>query len=239
MSFYDYCSNIYINIGICVIIFIISLALVIFAPKSKNYYSEEFPVIKYLYKTNNDIFIDDLELIKKENDWLKWPDKKNVVNNYLIYPLYIFSMYSYKRCLLCSKTLNILNAMGNIKTISYLKISNNSLIKKSKKWKDVSNDTLCCLIILDAPYVNKEEDCCIWVNGEIKPIIKNKLIIYDSSKMNSIINKSNNNVYALMIDIKKSNKLIPGSSDVKYNKDVYKFINNLNKENNLMINNIM
>lgn len=231
------CDISYINIGIFIIIFIIILSLVIFAPRSKNFYTNDiFPIVQYIHKNNHDIFDTDLQLIKEESKnnkdiWVEWPDKKNIVNEYLVYPIYMFSIYSYTRYILSINTMKILKNIPYIKSISYLKLDKKSKIKKTRKWKDISNDTLCCFFILESTYSSNPEDCCIWVNGEIKPLIKNKLIIYDSSKEHSMVNNTNYPVYILCLDIKKPKEMLFGASDISYDSNVKDFIKLLNKEN--------
>jgi aspartyl/asparaginyl beta-hydroxylase (cupin superfamily) len=214
-----------ITIGILFIIFIISITLVIFAPRSKNYYNADiFPIIKYINDNNKDIIENDLDIIKKENEWILWPDVNNVVNDYLVYPIFMFGNFSESRKSKCKKSVNLINGIPGVKTFAYLKISKKSRIKKNKKWQEISNDTLCCLFIMESPYVSKSEDCCIWTDGEIKKLIKNKLIIYDASKEHSIINNSDYPIYILMLDIKKPVKYPIGISSVKYNDEVHDFI---------------
>ena len=232
------CEISYINIGIFIIIFIIILSLVIFAPKSKNFYNNDiFPIVDYLYKNNDDVFIKDLQLIKndetKNNLWIKYPDKEYIINTYLIYPIYIYGLYSYKRYILSMNTSQLINTIPNIKGISYLKLNQKSKIKKRKKWKEISNNTLCCLFVLESVYTSNPEECCIWVNGEIKPLVKNKLIIYDSSKEHSIINDTDSPVYLLELDIKKPKELAFGTSDRTFNDDIKKIIKKIKKENKL------
>jgi hypothetical protein len=222
-----------INVGISIIIFVITMVLVIFAPKSINYYNPDiFPIVKYINENNKDLIKSDLDIIKKENDWILWPDENNIVNDYLIYPVFMFGNFSEHRKLKCKKSSELIANIPGVKTFTYLKIAVRSSIKKNKKWKDISNDTLCCLFVLEAPHVNKLEDCCIWTNGEIKKLLKNKLIIYDSSKDHSIVNNSDYPVYILMLDIKKPINYTSGTSEIPYNDEVHNFIKKLLYENN-------
>ena len=219
-----------INIGIFVIIFVISFALLIFAPRSKNYYNSNiFPIIQYLNDNNKDVFFNDLEIIKKDKEWLIWPTSVN--NDVFVYPIFMFGIFSEYRKVKCNKSLKLINNIPNIKTFAYLKISKKSCIIKNKKWKDISNNTFCCLFILEAPYVSKKDECCIWVDGETKKIVKNDLIVYDASKENSIINKSDYPIYILMLDVKKPLKYTLGISDVEYDNKVHDFLNKIKKEN--------
>lgn len=222
-----------VNVGILVIIFIVSIMIFIFAPSRKNYYNSDiFPIIKYINDNNKDIINNDLEIIKKDNDWLRWPDSNNVVKDYLVYPIFMFGNFSEKRKLKCKKSVDLINNIPGVKTFAYLKISEKACIKKNKKWKDISNNTLCCIFVIEAPYVNKKEDCCIWTDGETKRLIKKKLIIYDSSKEHSIINNSDYPVYILMLDIKKPINYTFGISDTPYNDEVHNFIKTILDENN-------
>lgn len=223
-----------INIGVVILVFVVSILLFLFAPSSKNYYNKNvFPILEYIHENNRSVFNSDLDIIKNDDDWILWPDSTNIINNYLIYPIFIFGVFSEKRKLKCYKSLSLITNIPDIITFAYLKISRNSSIKKNKRWAEVSNNTLCCLLILEAPFVTKKDDCCIWVDGETKHLTSDRLIIYDSSKEHSIINNSDHPIYILMLDIKKPLKYKLGISTNTFDKEIYDFIKKILNENNI------
>jgi aspartyl/asparaginyl beta-hydroxylase (cupin superfamily) len=222
----------YFWVGFVVVVFIISVTLLIFAPRSINFYQHTtYPIIKYIYENNIDIIKSDLQKIKNfdnldENQWIKWPDKKLVKNEYLIYPLYMFSIVSKLRKLVCDNTYKLIKNIPDVKTCTFLKIGANSSIKKHKKWKELANESLSCLFILEAPMASID-DCCIWINGESKKLTKNKMFIFDSSKEHSIVNLTDYPVYGLLLDIGRPKNIPNGVSDTLYTNEIFEFVKKL------------
>jgi hypothetical protein len=226
MSFY---TNIFVYIGIFLIIFIISVSLLIFAPKSKNYYKKStFPNLEYINNINQ-LIKDEFYKIKNCDNWVKYPDSKNINGNCEIWPLYMFDIESKSRTLLNKDIYDIIKTIPDIKSCLFIKIDSNSEISKNILWKDLSNETLRCLIILDSP--NDSEKCCVWVNGEIKKIINNELLIFDGSKEHSIFNKTKSPLHMMIIDIKRPSDAPIGTSKIEYSDEVYSFIKTLTAEN--------
>lgn len=219
--------------GVVVIIFIISVSLLIFAPKSINYYdTTTYPIIKYIHENNFQIIKDEFYKIKNNNHWLNYPDKESVTGVCQIFPIYMFSIESNLRSHLCNDVYSLIKNIPDVKTCAYIKIGPKSEIKKNRQWKDLANNTLKCLFIIDSP--NEVVDkCAIWVNGEIKKIKINNLIIFDSSKEHSIYNKTKQPLYILMLDIKRPEKISIGTSDREYNDEIREFIYNLLQENSV------
>lgn len=215
----------YFWIGIFIIVFIICIALLIFAPKSTNYYSvDTYPILKYINENNMNIIKEEFESIKKSDDWVLWPDKEHVNGNYEIYPMYMFGTINKKRKETCSNTYALIQNTPNIKSCVFLRVNPNSSINKNKGWSELSNKTLCCIFILESLAHPKVEKCGIWVNGESKKLTKNKLIIFDSSKEHSIYNKMDEPVYILLLDIERPDKLPDGTSTREYTDEIYDFI---------------
>ena len=138
----------------------------------------------------------------------------------------MFSVFSESRKKISINTYKLIKNIPDVKTCTFIKINSESSIEKSTKWKDLSNTTLCCLLVLEAPFPNIEE-CGIWVNGESKKLSKNSLIIYDSSKEHSIYNKSDEDIYILMLDIGRPPTIPYGTSKKEYNYEIHDFIHNL------------
>ena len=126
----------YFWIGFVVVVFIISVTLMIFAPRSINFHQPTvYPIIKYIHENNIDVIKLDLQKIKTpdksdSNQWIKWPDKTLVKGEYILYPLYMFSIVSKPRKLVCNATYKLIKNIPDVKTCSFLKIGANSAIKK-------------------------------------------------------------------------------------------------------------
>jgi aspartyl/asparaginyl beta-hydroxylase (cupin superfamily) len=219
-------------IGFVVIVFIISVTLMIFAPKSNNFHpSTVYPIIKYIHENNTDIFKSDLQKIKNLDksdpiNWIKYPVKNLIKNEYEIFPLYMFSVLNKSRKSLCNSTYNLIRNIPDIKTCSFLKIGGNSSIKKHKKWKELSNISLSCLFILEAPMASID-DCGIWINGETKKLTKNKMFIFDGSKEHSIFNYTDYPIYCIFLDILRPKNIPNGASNTQYTDETIEFINKI------------
>ena len=225
----------YFWIGFVVVVFIISVGLMIFAPRSINFHSPTvYPIIKYIHENNTDVIKSDLQKIKKleksdKINWVKWPDKNVLKDEFMIFPLYMFSVLSKPRKSLCNSTYELIKNIPDVKTCSFLKIGANSSLKKHKKWKDLSNESLSCLFVLEAPMASID-DCGIWINGETKKLSKNKMFIFDSSKEHSIFNLTDYPIYGILLDVKRPKNIPNGASDVPYPDEILEFINKLKSE---------
>jgi aspartyl/asparaginyl beta-hydroxylase (cupin superfamily) len=217
-------------IGVIVIIFIISVSLLIFAPKSINYYdSSTYPIIQYINENNTQIIKDEFYKIKNDTNWINYPDKESINGVCQIWPMYMFSIESTNRTKKCSGVYNLIKNIPDVKTCAFIKIGPKSEIKKNKQWKKLANTTLKCLFIIDSPN-DVIDKCAVWVNGHAKTIKSNELIIFDSSKEHSIYNKTKHPLHMLVLDIKRPEKVPLGTSDKKYNTEIREFIYNLSQE---------
>lgn len=209
------------------IVFIVCVTLLIFAPKSTNYFPPNtYPILKYIHENSMDAIVEDLDSIKESDDWMIWPDKEYVRGKYEVYPIYMFSTLNKKRKDICINTYNLIQNTPNVKSCAFLRIDANSSLNKNKGWAERSNKTLCCLFILETSG-QKIDRCGIWVNGESKSLSKNKFIIFDGSKEHSIYNKLSRPIYALMLDIERPNKLPDGASQREYTDETYDFIKSI------------
>lgn len=232
----------YIVIGVVVIIFIISLALFIFAPKSINYFdSDTYPILMSINDNHIDILKADLTKIKdlscETNEpntnepamWRNWPDKEHVVGDYKIYPMCMLETESSVRIDNCPASYNLIKYTPNVQSCAFIKLGPKSTLNKHKQWKELANNTLRALFILEAPKITSPEQCCIWVNGEIRELKPNKLIIYDASKEHSIYNKTKKIIYMLLIDIIRPDQIPTGVSDRDDSDEFKLFIKNLSE----------
>lgn len=221
----------FICIGIIVIIFIICVSLLIFAPKSINYYpTETYPILKSIHENNNNIIMKEFENIENDKDWIDWPENEYVTGSCKIFPMYMFSTISKKRKNKCLKTYKLIKNMPDVITCAFIKIDKKSKLNKQSQWKELANSTLRCLYILKSVSYAPIETCGIWVNGESKKLLPKNLIIFDSSKEHSIYNGTDYPLYALIIDIKRPEKIPNGISQREYSNDLYNFVCKLNDE---------
>ena len=211
------------------IIFIVSVSLLIFAPRSVNFYNDDtYPILKSIYENNKEIITEDFEKIEKETNWINWPDSENISGKCEIFPLYMFSIVSKKRKHKCINSYNLIQNIPGVKTCTFLKIDKKSKMTKQTQWKDLSNTTLRCLLVLKSVSSAPVEKCGIWVNGETKKLISGNLIIFDSSKEHSIYNETDYPLYTLLIDLQRPEKIPNGISQREYSDELYDFICMLN-----------
>jgi len=221
----------FIYIGLFVIIFIISVSLLIFAPKSINYYTPDtYPILKSIHDNNKDIITGDFEKIENDQNWLAWPDSENTSGSCEVYPMYMFSTTSKLRKAKCIALYNLIQNIPDVKSCAFIKIDKKSKINKHTQWKELANTTLRCLFILKSVSSAPVETCGIWVNGESKKLISNSLVIFDSSKEHSIYNYTDYPLYALLIDLQRPEKIPNGISQREYSDELYDFVCGLNTE---------
>jgi aspartyl/asparaginyl beta-hydroxylase (cupin superfamily) len=220
-------------IGIIIVIFIVSVSLMIFAPRSVNYFhSDTYPELHAISKQHITTLKYELDCANKPEElsnWMRWPDAKYVKGDCNLYPLYMFSTLSHKRQKVCGDTFKLLQRIPNVKTCSFAKIEVNSSIENHKEWKGLCNKTLRCLIVISSPNASIE-NCGIWVNGESKNLYTGDIIIMDGSKEHSIYNKSDLPLYMLLVDIERPESIPVGTSDREYSNEVQGFVHELNRE---------
>lgn len=222
-------NSVFIAFGIVIIIFIISVSLVIFAPRSINFYGHDtFPILKYINENNSQIIKDEFYKIKNNDDWICFPDKKNITGICEVWPIYMFNIKLDKRIECIIPLYNLIQNIPGIKTCAFIKLEPNSCMNKNKQWQLLS-DTLRCLYVIDSPE-DTVEKCAIWVNGEAKKFKSNDLIIYDSSKEHSIYNNTKHPIHLFILDIPRPEKISKGVSDREYDNEINDFIYKLSQE---------
>ena len=88
-------DSVFLWIGVLVVIFMICISLLIFAPKGKNYFNSNiYPILKYLHENNLQVFKDDFKKIKDAN-WIDY--NIDVQGKCSMCPLYMFSITSKKK----------------------------------------------------------------------------------------------------------------------------------------------
>jgi aspartyl/asparaginyl beta-hydroxylase (cupin superfamily) len=235
-------SSTFFWIGIVIVIFIVSVALMIFAPRSVNYFdASTYPELQTISKqhiTTLEYELNCANETEELSNWMRWPDTNYVKGNCTLYPLYMFSTLSHKRRMICSDTFKLLQKIPNVKTCTFVKIEVNSSIENHKEWKDLCNKTLRCLIVISSSNA-VIENCGVWVNGESKKLHTGDIIIMDGSKEHSIYNKSDLPLSMLLVDIERPESIPKGTSDRVYSNEIQEFVNELNREPLLTKDNII
>jgi aspartyl/asparaginyl beta-hydroxylase (cupin superfamily) len=220
-------------IGIIIVIFIVSVSLMIFAPGSVNYFdSKTYPELQTISKHHMTTLEYELGCANEPDEltnWMQWPDADFVKGDCNLYPLYMFSTLSHKRQAVCQETFRLLQRIPDVKTCTFAKIDVNSSIENHKEWKELCNKTLRCLIIISSPNT-AVENCGIWVNGESRKLHTGDVIVMDSSKEHSIYNKSDLPLYMLIVDITRPNDIPSGTSEREYSTEIHRFVYELNRE---------
>lgn len=218
-------DSVFLWIGVLVVIFMICISLLIFAPKGKNYFNSNiYPILKYLHENNLQVFKDDFKKIKDDN-WIDY--NIDVQGKCSMCPLYMFSITSKKNTELCKNTYNLIYNIPDLKTCSYMIIHPKSQIIKNTGWKDLANNTLRCIIIINS-MTSTMDKCGIWVNGQTKKIKSDNLIIFDASKEYSIYNNTSLNLEILIFDIKRPDNIANGLSNRMYTEKLQDFISKIN-----------
>jgi aspartyl/asparaginyl beta-hydroxylase (cupin superfamily) len=219
-------NSIFIWVGIVVVVLVFCVALLIFAPKSINFYKPKiYPIIQYLHENNLQIIKDEFSKIKSNKTWIDYPI--GITGKCKVLPIYMFNVLHEKNVKLCKDTYNLIQNIPDIKTCTFMNLHANSQINKNKGIKLICNNTLRCLIILNAKNTTMDK-CGIWVNGEQKKIKSNELIIFDCSKEYSIYNKTKLDMEFLLIDVKRPDKVPCGISEREYDSEIQEFIYKLN-----------
>lgn len=229
-------ESISICIGIVIIIFIICIFLLIFAPKSINFFDQkEFPigninlkdhmletsVILKIEEDDNMISMEDsekIELYKElykdaEIKWEKYPDAKMIAGDVFILPLFMYSIIHKKNYQSFIKLMQCIKVVPDIFSIYFIKLNQNA--KFIKHTGPISNNQTLRYIYCFNSYGYDDNDCGIWVNNEAKRLRKGDSYVYDSSKEHSLYNNTVDDVVFLIIDFKRPDNMPLGYSEYK------------------------
>jgi cbb3-type cytochrome oxidase subunit 3 len=184
-----------------IILFIICIILVIFAPKGRNFFDyTTYPIIK-LINTKNETIMGEINNI---SDWIAHYKAGN--NNIQIHPIHLFGV----NC--NNSTPNISSYFGglpNIKNLYIIRLGENLPINKHHEELYISGEILRCIIP-----IKTSKKSGVWVNGEIKHFEAHKPIIFDTRKYYTYFNDTNRKILAIVFDIKRRTKIhIPPPSE--------------------------
>lgn len=226
-------------IGVSVIIFIICIFLVIFAPKSKNFFKKnelessqenildileddkvltdtllnlQIPIEEEYDEISNDE-VDEMDEVKKlENiKWLEWPDKNIIQGNVEFLPLFMFSKINEYNLHKFKKLFDKISEIKCVRSIYFVKIPAGSKLNKHTGWKELTNLSLRYIYCFNA-YSLDENQSGIWVNGECKKLSRGSTYIFDASKEHSIYNYTSDDAIYLIIDFKRPSDIPDGYS---------------------------
>jgi hypothetical protein len=227
MNWEDYC----VGMAIALLIFLFFVFLVIFAPKSQNFFKKIEPQLDDLSKNKElmrDTFVrlniklndDNLaeeyadhykSIITKKLEWRPWLDEYTTGTvEYL--PIYMFSKIDEQNHSIFNKLFGQISHIDDIKSVFFLKINTNSSLTKQKGWAELTNNTLRFIYCFNS-FCYNEDECGIWVNGEAKKLFKDYNYIYDASKEHSIYNNTFDDVIFLIVDFDRPKEIAMGYSD--------------------------
>jgi hypothetical protein len=228
-------NTVSIFIAISIIIFLICITLVIFAPKSQNFF-KDIPGLDELSK-NADVMQDTFvrlgvepsegnisqecealreKYLKTNPDplrWLKFPDEQIAEGDLELLPLMLSSEYTDEKQIFASLAAE-LDKINGIQSVYFIKMKPGGKLKKHTGWAQMSNNTLRYIYCFNS-FCYSEDECGIWVNGEAKKLFKGCSYIYDGSKEHSIYNNIFDDVVFLIVDIKRPEGISPGYSEYK------------------------
>lgn len=237
-----------IYIGIVIIIFIFCIFLVIFAPKSQNFFDKTIYNKKLDELSNSKIYTnalletsvllnieesDDMndnetmEKLKQYKDikkytlkWEKWPDKNTITGDVFILPIFMFSTINKVNSDIFKNLLNIIKDIPDIQSIYFIKLNANAKFIKHKGISELTNKTLRYIYCFNS-YCYNENECGIWINSESKKTSKGDSYIYDSSKEHSLYNSTSDDIIYLIIDFDRPESIPNGYSDYTLSKEVF------------------
>ena len=206
------------TLTIFIVIFILIISLVIFAPKSKNFYNckDTYPRLHVIASEAN------LKSIRKDiesiDEWINYYGMDlwcNDASEFKIFPVYMNKKYISKNADKCPNLLKQVQILPNVKNIFFGKFKAQSQLNEWREYNKMVNDTLRCVIGLKTKtFGNKRVN--IWINGEIKNINTGTTLIMDHSKKNSIFNETKEDAVVLFIDIDRPKNIHKGEgADVK------------------------
>jgi hypothetical protein len=214
-------------LAIIVILIVVCLSLVIFAPKNKTFRDRRiYPTLEIVSDPmHTQLIRDDIKSLEQE-DFVDYPDEEmwkfNKSSDYKIFPFYMFGTFSRKNINKCQDTFKIAHNIPYIRTMAFIKIGAKSVLKVHQNWKDVSNETFRCFLGINVP-TSDVDVCGIWVEGDAKKLEDNKWVVFDASRKHSIYNKYTKDCYLLMFDLQRPDNTT-GCSDQKLPSDIMSFV---------------
>lgn len=225
-----------IFIGSIVTLFIVVMVLVIFAPKTNNFFDTK-TLYPHLYclsnnkdiinKTfinvgldtlNDDMLINDYKKYKEFEEnrpvvpWVKWPYEKISEGDIDFLPMYYDSKLNKDAAKIFNSLYEEIKSNQDIRRIFFIKMMPNSKLIKHKGLASETNNTLRYIYCFNS-FCFYDTDCGIWINGEIKKMSKDNYYIFDASKEHSIYNNTYDPVIFLIIDVDRHKSLPLGTSD--------------------------
>jgi hypothetical protein len=222
-------------IGVFVLLIIIIIILLIISPTQCCFFELEkyYPIIyynlhknEYIYKqVINEIInttgvkridIDNHIEPNKNLEWLDYSKKKYsyIRGNIKILPLYYKDNY-YDNYKYFPILMNILENQPNILNVYFWKLSPDSALLQHSTKTNNGNINIDESNIIDLPILRytlainvlscMEEECSLWVDGQLKQLVFDKYLLWDPNKEFSLHNDSDTDgdILFLNIDLKK------------------------------------
>lgn len=220
-----------IGIAIAILLFLFFIFLVIFAPKSENFFKEIDTLTPFT--KNSDLIcdtfvrlgiqLDDDNLAEdyasyyssikpQQIEWLKWPDEKNVYGCVEYLPVHMFGKMHDNNYHTFNKLFNELSKVDGVQSVYFIKLGDHAHFKKHHGWAEFTNTTLRFIYCFNS-FCYNEDECGIWVNGEAKKLFKDYYYIYDASKEHSLYNNTVDEVLFLVVDFDRPKNINSGYSD--------------------------
>lgn len=233
-------ESIFLSLGLVIIVFIVCIFLVIFAPKPVNFFDVSLynPELDKLVKNEelvlqNSVLLDIIDEDKEDDKtlekinhyklglsgesnkplkWIRWPDNSIISGGVYIAPIFMMGKFSESNMVRFSSLLGLIGDIPDIKALYFIKIDVNSSFIKHKGYKSMTNNTLRYLYCFNS-YCYDETESGLWIGGDAKKLIQGSSIIYDASKEWSLYNKTANDIVYLIIDFKRPDSIPVGYSD--------------------------
>jgi hypothetical protein len=207
----------FIYLSICIIILLVAILLMIFAPKINNFYSLPFIQNKLLESQAilniQNIKPDDWKLYPDQDLWkIKKPEPvQNPNGKFLMWDLFFANKINMDFAKRCPNIFDLIKKIPNIKTAFIGKVQSLTTLEQHATWKSLANSTLRCILPIQS--TSEIQECGVWVDCLTKAFVKGTWITFDHSKKWTIYNKTDEDLIFLVLDIKRPMGVAFGTSD--------------------------
>ena len=173
-------------------------------------YNKYYPELNIINENRDIIFKEFNNAIKTKiwNDWING-------NHITLVPLNCCGFWSESVSNILPKTTNILKQIPGILSVSFSRLKPNTQLTPHQDWEKTSNNVLRCHYGLIVP-----QNCGSIIENWIEFIENNKWLVLDITKNHTSFNYSNEDRYIIIVDMKRPNDLLPGTSNIKTDKNV-------------------
>lgn len=216
-------------IGAFVILFIIILALILLSPTQNSFFDlqERYPILYYNLHKNDHVYKQVIkEIIAKTGinrvdmestgasesklEWIDYPAFDYVRGKVQILPLY-YNGQTYNNCGHFPLLMQLLQIQSKILNVFFWKFSPNSaLLQHAPKLTD-GKQNIHEANIIDKPVLRytlavnvlscAEEECSLWVGGQLKKLTFDKYLLWDPNKEFSLHNETDTDGDVIFLNI--------------------------------------